>query len=427
MSSNVTYELEEDAGEGYSATYAVTSNMGAETEYGSGRKVERTIRGDFGSETVTVTNSKYELEIGKTVEGEATEDSFEFNARFTYHGEGYELEHEPEGWEKQEDGSYRFTLKANEKVKVIVAEGVEYEVSEGYRADYESSGAESGTMTSDKSASFVNVRKYRLSISKSVEGSAAAKAADYSFRISFTRDGAAYDPADVPETWEKEESGSYIFTLSDGGSESVYVHSGVSYRVSETTEGSYTEYTAANAAGNIASGVGRTVEGEVTSEDVSESVSFVNREFGTLTIIKEVTGKLGTGGRFAFELRLTGYELERLPEGWTQNVDGTYSFSLEHGESVSVTIPVGIRFELTEEEVGNYITTVAMNGDEIEGRKVEGSLTGDAIEVAVSYVNDGQPAVPTGADIPFGGAMLTLPLFGLAMYLIIKRRKREEQ
>ena len=116
-----------------------------------------------------------------------------------------------------------------------------------------------------------------------------------------------------------------------------------------------------------------------------------------------------------------------MPEGWTQNVDGTYSFSLEHGESVSVTIPVGIRFELTEEEVGNYITTVAMNGDEIEGRKVEGSLTGDAIEVAVSYVNDGQPAVPTGADIPFGGAMLMIPLFGLAMYLIIKRRRREEQ
>ena len=71
---------------------------------------------------------------------------------------------------------------------------------------------------------------------------------------------------------------------------------------------------------------------------------------------------------------------------------------------------------------------IRVNGGEaVESRRTEGAITGEMLNVTCAYENTRDATVPTGADIPFGAAMLTLPLFGLAMYLIIKRRRREEQ
>ena len=134
--------------------------------------------------------------------------------------------------------------------------------------------------------------------------------------------------------------------------------------------------------------------------------------------------------KFSFELRLTlngkAYDLERLPEGWTRKESGVYTFTLAHDESVTVSVPLGTKFELTEAADERYSVKISVNGEETEGRSAEGTVTDPENGVEIAVLNRNEQIIPTGAEIWSGVPMLLIPGLALVMFLLRKRREREE-
>ena len=168
----------------------------------------------------------------------------------------------------------------------------------------------------------------------------------------------------------------------------------------------------------------RTITDEFGSENVTVTNTFTA---GTLTISKTVSGNMGNKAQaFRFTLRLTDYELGELPEGWTYE-NGEYSFTLTHGDSVTIVLPVGTAFEIEEEDIGEYTVTATVNGGEpTEIRTVTGTVTAENSEITVAYRNYYEVSVPTGIEMPFGGAMLLIPALAIAAFILRKRKETEE-
>ncbi len=176
-------------------------------------------------------------------------------------------------------------------------------------------------------------------------------------------------------------------------------------------------------------------EGKLEAAVVKDRAAFTNKHIsvvsGSLTVRKTVTGILGDKTReFEFRINLIGYKLAEVPEGMTientEGADGEYSIRLSHGESITLDLPAGTAYEIEEEETEGYTVKVTVDGEETAGRRVTGTLGLKNLEVSAVFENRYNAEVPTGAEAPFGETMLIVPLFGLAMYLIFNRRKREE-
>ncbi|MBQ2329930.1 MAG: hypothetical protein II387_04165, partial [Oscillospiraceae bacterium] len=125
--SGASYKLVEAAGD-YLQTWVLNAR-GNET-HGNGGTVESTID---GPEDVIFINSMYELTVAKTATG-AEDDianaEFAFTAAFYFGEATYELTELPEGWTKNDDGTYGFKLKNNGSVKIKLPRGVRYEITE---------------------------------------------------------------------------------------------------------------------------------------------------------------------------------------------------------------------------------------------------------------------------------------------------------
>ena len=70
-----------------------------------------------------------------------------------------------------------------------------------------------------------------------------------------------------------------------------------------------------------------------------------------------------------FELNGEVYELVTLPDGWSavEGETGVYTFKLRSGESMSVKIPYGAKYKVTElNPDGNYITSYVISNEEGE-------------------------------------------------------------
>lgn len=444
ITANVTYTLTEESGEGYFASYEITSNNGAETVYGGGNVVTRTINGEFGSEKVTVVNSSAELEIAKKSDAEASDknDEFTFEISFTYHGTPYELETMPDGWEKTGDGTYRLKLKAGESVRVKTSADVSYKVTENDRADYAESWTAEDATGEDRTAEgtvnngkveFMNVKLVGMKIRKLVNGSSTDKEKTFTFSVRFEKDGSVYAP-DVPVTWTENEDGSYSFSLKDGEETEVWIADGVSYTVSESDAEAYVaRYSVKSASGaETAMGEGKSVSGSVArSASGEDTVVFTNVGSAEIRISKRVVGpNANRTMKFSFELRLTlngtAYDLERLPEGWTRKEAGVYEFTLAHDESAAVSVPLGTKFELTEAADERYSVKISVNGEETEGRSAEGTVTDPENGAEILVINRNEQIIPTGAEISSGIPMLLIPGLALTVILLKKRREREE-
>lgn len=153
----------------------------------------------------------------------------------------------------------------------------------------------------------------------------------------------------------------------------------------------------------VKDGIAYTLESWYYSKDLSEKVDFKDKtklyneeDFyaayvpvatNTLTISKKVTGSGAEANRqFPFTLDLTyngeKFALEPTKEqadtySLKANKDGTWSFELQNGQSLTLTLPTGITWQVSEADMSNYGYTTQVNGQDGRASKKE-TLNDDA-------------------------------------------------
>lgn len=175
-------------------------------------------------------------------------------------------------------------------------------------------------------------------------------------------------------------------------------------------------------------------EGNVTKKG-GEVICFTNSyelSNRTLTIKKTVTGNMGdTDQEFAFTLAL---EKDGVPytedlktaEGGTleAGTNGTYSFSLKHEGTISLSIPAGMTYTITEADSG-YETSYRIGTGAFTTGYSTGKRTLDN-DTTVTFKNEREVAPPTGLRdnvIPFSMMLLTAAA-GTVWFGLTGRRKR---
>lgn len=146
--------------------------------------------------------------------------------------------------------------------------------------------------------------------------------------------------------------------------------------------------------------------------DIIDKAVFVNRWAG-LKVSKEVTGNMGDREKpFDFTIKLTGADGKPVTGAYPYAINGsepadsleldangTGSFQLKHGQSISVFgLPAESEFVITETDAKDdgYTTTVSVGGAEpVSGYEVSGELTGES-KVEVKFKNDRGNTPPTG-------------------------------
>lgn len=161
------------------------------------------------------------------------------------------------------------------------------------------------------------------------------------------------------------------------------------------------------------------------------------RKNPTLTITKSVAGNFGDKTQsFSFTLTLKDASGNAYTgasaTGLTNNNDGTYSFNLSDNGAISVVIPYGYSYSITENDpdagstgTAKYTTTISGAGS-TSGRTATGSnLTANA---SVKYTNtkDVKPdvGVNLGSSAPYVAGLLAI---GVAAFGFFKNRIHESR
>lgn len=172
----------------------------------------------------------------------------------------------------------------------------------------------------------------------------------------------------------------------------------------------------------------------VSDTEQSELVLVNVRQEYELSILKQVKGNLGDKTQdFTFRLVLTEGSLfpisdtlsvyRSVDEGdpVTETVtltDGGFTFTLAHGERITLVLPYGTEYEVTELD-GESL------GYQVEGVNIKGSLTDS--NMAASFINTRNGGIPTGfvayTMAPVGFASVC----GLFVLLYRRRRSKEKE
>ncbi len=200
------------------------------------------------------------------------------------------------------------------------------------------------------------------------------------------------------------------------------IPAGTSYTITEgtATDGSRLVKVDSEAGATSASG---TISVGVTSQHTF--YNFLKETESSLTITKTVSGSMGNKAyAYEFTLKLTGYKLDPVPEGLTdasgEGADGIYTFTLSHGDSITISLPIGTAYEITEKVLTGYSVTI--NGEASAGGKISGTVVNNTpITVAYTNMNDG--VVPTGVDLASGAPLLMSAAAGLAALIALRKKK----
>jgi TQXA domain-containing protein len=215
-----------------------------------------------------------------------------------------------------------------------------------------------------------------LTVSKTVAGNVPINEAlsDFSFEVVFQQDGAAYTgnisvvvtrlnaKATETETWKPDSTGKITFTLKGGENVTMTLPAGVTYTVTEKDIPEDYEQTSpkGSATGRIESAANKTAAFTNTYVDKATD--------GTLTVSKTVV-RASTGAavtststdmpdvEFTFEASFTkdgkAYTDEISYEKGSQvgkltPKDGKVTFTLKNSESLTMTLPIGVAYTVTE-------------------------------------------------------------------------------
>lgn len=307
------------------------------------------------------------------------------------------------------NGVANFTLKNGKSATAEhLPAGTTYGVVETPNTDYASTATgTSGAIVKDKTskATFTNTRLYKLTVSKTVSGTANASS-DQEFPIVITLKDANGD--NVSDTFKYTgsvaDSGSVVkpadgsLTFVDGkatinlkaGQKIALsgIPSGYSYSVSEdnVTDGVYDD----NDASHTSYEVTGTDSGRLDS-DASVTITNTVRT-GSLTVKKQVTKEVNPTSSFRITVTLSGAGTGLSGTYGDMTFDeGIATFDLKNNESTTATgLPEGTTYSVEENSYDDYTTTYAGNGGTI----------GVGTESVVTVTNERKPiALPlTGSD-----------------------------
>ena len=150
-----------------------------------------------------------------------------------------------------------------------------------------------------------------------------------------------------------------------------------------------------------------------------------------LSVVKRVKGNMGDRTQaFRFRLTLTASGPAGLPDEivlgrytddqltGTETVkltDGACEFELSHGDRISVVLPYGTEYEVTE-----------LNGEELGYAVSSLSATSTVTDhnIAVEFTNTKNGGIPTGFGAYTAIALMFITVSGMIVLLLIRRRKK---
>ncbi len=151
---------------------------------------------------------------------------------------------------------------------------------------------------------------------------------------------------------------------------------------------------------------------------------------GPLTLSKKVSGNMGSKNQ-AFSFTISLPDMANKPVSFSTDggatysdltlpVDGTYTCTLKHGESI-IFYPITGDYTVTENDPGSYTASYTINGEQGEGAAATGTMTEAGVHVAFTNTLDVPP--PTGIRTSSASALMGLCLAaGLLAILFAGRR-----
>ena len=378
---------------------------------------------------VTVTNDipVGSLSVYKTVTGDDVETDREFQFTLTMTGAnmGNGVIADVDGIYKVsgtagftalrvENGKATFTLEDSEIITIEgIREGTVCTVEEddysayGYTTTCAPSNSNSATIsaTTPQTINVVNTREVvDLKIEKVVAGNVADSGKPFSFTLTLESStpllANAYGNTTLnPTPSVKVENGTYTYTANftlkhEDTITFTNIPAGTTYTV---TEADYKAdgYLTSNKVGNVQSQERYIATGKLGTTDETVTVTYTNtRNVGDLQVSKTVAGNDGDEGKdFDFTLTLENkaglkvngtYTVTGVAQSTLTVVEGTATFKLEHGQTITIEdIPAGTAYTVTEEAPSSeasyfaqgYVTTV--NGGTEQATTATGTIPTD--------------------------------------------------
>lgn len=234
-----------------------------------------------------------------------------------------------------------------------------------------------------------------------------------------------------------QEDGSVVFdpidyTTADDGKTFYYYISEV---VPEVSDGITYDTSVKEVAVSVNDNGHGVLETEVTYD--SNGMVFTNGGYTELSISKTVQGNGSKAEKFDFKLELTNANdtpyLDTVEEpedvdSWTSLGGGVYTFKLGHGDSISIPLPNGIKYKITEDpkEFKNAVE-IKQGGkkidNEAESPVAQGVIESSEGDVDVKYINSLYVVVPTGVTTSVIPGIAVV-LLGVTAFIVVKRKKR---
>ena len=171
-------------------------------------------------------------------------------------------------------------------------------------------------------------------------------------------------------------------------------------------------------------------------------MEFVNRVLTHLTISKQVKGNMANRDKlFSYTLALFDSDGEpyaeeiAAPDGaheWAKTGDGAYCFQLRHGDSITMTLPSGVIYTVTENPDEYFCRLTLTEGDkkiknEEDAPTAQGTLNALNGDTVVAYTNYLVTVIPTGVDdyATIGAWIAIIGIITTGVILIRRSKKRK--
>lgn len=269
-----------------------------------------------------------------------------------------------------------------------------------------------------------------VTVTKTVSGLPADILKGYAVTVTLFNGDHSYEHTFNSNGWDANGSQSFTFTNVPAGT----------YTVSETVvpEGvSLSDYN------ETQTGAPATVTVEDQSSSTVNITNSYTKKTANLTISKAVTGNMGDKTQeFGFTLTANGVTedlTDAVPTDGditvTKNEDGTYSFNLTDGQSVTVSLPYGTTYTVTEDDPNKqgdslkYTTTYKV-GDQTGTGTTYTADSGITSDTTVAFTNNksmSSPDVGVNTSSSLAYAVGLGSVAAGAAFLLAKRRRGIER